>query len=55
MGLLIACVSWLLEGKRAHWTDGETENSVEETFFSGIKAVNDSVKRCTFSALCAGV
>lgn len=40
-------------GKRAHFTNGETEDSVDEAFFfSGIKTANNSVKKYIFSALC---
>lgn len=42
-------------GKGAHFTDTENEDSVDETFFSGIKAADDSIKKCAFSALSTGV
>lgn len=56
MGLLIACSAMVLGGeKRLNLQIGKVRTLWMKYFFSGIKAANDSIKKCTFSALCTGV
>lgn len=36
-GFQLSLASWFWEGRRAHFTDGETEDSMAETHFSWVK------------------